>query len=106
MSVGRLVVGMLAPYAIERTVKKAEGAVSFIGTNVISATFEVTKPSGTTQSWTGTISGATATQITVTHQFLVNELNESGNYSIRINMPTAGGGPYMSEQFSEQVEEF
>lgn len=72
-------------------------------TTVTAAVFKVYKPGGTVVSWTATISGATTTQLTLTHTFAsVTELDVVGNYIIYaiLTVPT---GFFATESISKPV---
>lgn len=63
-------------------------------TTVTAAVFLIEKPNGSTVSWTASISGATTTQLTLTHQFNTigfSEVDVDGEYHVYARLTVPGG---------------
>lgn len=105
MSADRLVVGMGPPNAIQLTITKAAGDTTFVGTAVISATLAATRPDGTTVSLACSLSGATATEVTLTHVLATTDLTVAGRYRTRARL-TVPAGELLSSRYEFQVEDF
>ena len=102
MAGDRLLVGCTLPIRV--TVEKAAGDLDFVGTNVSAATFEVDRPDGTAVSMACTLSGATATEVTLTHACVPTDLTIPGIYRARAKM-TVPGNTLWSDRFPVRVEE-
>lgn len=85
-----LYVGMAAPNAVRVRVDKAAGDTDYDPTAVTTATIEVTRPDGTTASWSTTLSSVSASGLTAAHTLAGGDLTVSGDYSyyVKLNVPS------------------
>ena len=85
--------GALAPYAF-RYDATSEDAASFDLSTVTSASFEVTRENGNTDSWTAAVSNQATTTLRLTHVFVAGDVDQLETLIVTPIMASPSGAFY------------
>lgn len=83
-----LYVGATAPYELVCTVTNLQGPSLATAS---SAQLDLRKPRGSEVTWSGNLSNATATTLTITHVCQPGEIDEAGDWSVYARIQTPSG---------------
>lgn len=103
---GILRVGQVAPHTYFVYMSQSGSLASFDFTTVTDADIVILKPSGATETWSGTISDQTAAGMTVTHTLSAGDLDEAGTYLGYVSMTVPGGTLRSDTNRISVVDEF
>lgn len=95
-------VGAVAPESIEVTVR--QGLSDLDLSTVSAASFSVELPDRSLTTWSATISGQTATQLTLTHTFAAPDVPSSGRY-VLVPILTVPGGTHRANRITITAED-
>lgn len=80
-------IGVVSPFAIEYTLSTGG---HFSGASATAGRLRVRKPDASTETWTCTLSGATATEVVLTHTYDAGDVDQAGTYSVVAEVEVAG----------------
>lgn len=80
-------IGVVSPFAIEYTLGTGG---HFLGSAADAGRLRVSKPDGSTETWACTLSGATATEVVLTHTYDAGDVDQAGTYAVVAEVQVAG----------------